>query len=111
MMKSTFSKCNSHEGVMAPKVSARVDFATAQRRLARRDAVLKQLIGHVGPCTLRHDPDGFGVVVRSIISQQISTKAARAIGTRLKQSLAPAGINPRAVLAAPEEALRAAGLS
>jgi len=96
---------------MARKVAAPAHFATAQRRLARRDAMLKRLIGHVGPCTLRHDPDGFGVLVRSIVSQQISTRAALAIGGRLKQTLAPAEISPRAVLDASDESLRAAGLS
>jgi DNA-3-methyladenine glycosylase II len=86
-------------------------FVKAQRRLARRDTVLKQLIGQVGPCTLRHDPDGFGVLVRSIVSQQISTTAARAIGARLRQALLPAELSPAALLAIPEEAMRAAGLS
>jgi DNA-3-methyladenine glycosylase II len=89
----------------------RPDFARAQRHLARRDPVLKRLIRLVGPCTLRHDPDGFAVLVRSIISQQISTKAARAIGARLKKALGRRGLRPRAILAASEETLRAAGLS
>ena len=70
----------------------------AQRHLARKDAVLKQLIGQVGKCTLRHDPDGFGVLVRAIVSQQISTRAARAISERLQQSLGRAGVQPRSIL-------------
>jgi DNA-3-methyladenine glycosylase II len=86
-------------------------FAAARRRLARRDPVLKQVMGQVGPCTLRHDPDGFNVLVRSIISQQISTRAARAIGARLRETLAPEPLCPRALLAASDETLRAAGLS
>jgi len=94
---------------MPRKTSVPSPFATAQRRLARRDAVLKGLIGHVGPCTLRHDPDGFSVLVRSIVSQQISTRAAAAIGARLRQALTE--VSPRAMLAASEEALRGAGLS
>ena len=49
----------------------------AHRHLSRRDDVLKAIIGDVGPCTLIHNPDGFAVLARSIISQQISTKAAR----------------------------------
>ena len=40
-------------------------FTKAQRHLSRRDAVLKRLIKQVGPCTLRSDPDGFAVLVRS----------------------------------------------
>src|SRR5262245_29606756 len=83
----------------------------AQRHLARRDAVLKRLIAQVGPCTLRVDPDGFGVLARSIIAQQISTKAALSIGARLLEALGKKGLCPRAVLATPETALRSAGLS
>jgi DNA-3-methyladenine glycosylase II len=86
-------------------------FAKARRCLARRDPVLKGLIGQVGLCTLRQDPDGFAVLVRSIISQQISWKAARAIGGRLIQALAPAELCPAALLAASDASLRAAGLS
>jgi DNA-3-methyladenine glycosylase II len=86
-------------------------FAKAQRHLARRDPVLKRLIGLVGPCSLRHDPDHFAVLVRAIVSQQISTKAAASISARLLQTLGREGIRPRAVLAASEEALQGAGLS
>jgi DNA-3-methyladenine glycosylase II len=96
---------------MARKVSAPDPFITAQRRLARRDPILRKVIGHVGPCTLRHDPDGFNVLVRSIVSQQISTRAARAIGARLQEALGEAGICPPALLAASDQALRGAGLS
>jgi DNA-3-methyladenine glycosylase II len=86
-------------------------FTKAQRHLARRDAVLKRLIAHVGPCTLRPDPDGFGVLARSIVSQQISTKAALSIAARLLEVLGKAGLSPKALLAASDEALRSAGLS
>jgi DNA-3-methyladenine glycosylase II len=96
---------------MVRKSTVSNPFTSAQRRLARRDPMLKKLIGHVGPCTLQHDPDGFNVLVRSIVSQQISTRAARAIGGRLTEALAPAGVCPKALQAASEETLRGAGLS
>jgi DNA-3-methyladenine glycosylase II len=96
---------------MASKVSVPDMLVAAPRRLARRDAVLKRLIRLVGPCTLRHDPDGFSVLVRAIISQQISSKAALAIGGRLKQLLSPAEISPLTLLQASDAGLRGAGLS
>jgi DNA-3-methyladenine glycosylase II len=96
---------------MPRKVAVTDPFATARRRLARRDAVLRRLIGLVGPCTLQHNPDGFHVLVRSIISQQISTKAALAIGGRLQEALGKAGITAAALLRASDETLRGAGLS
>lgn len=83
----------------------------AQRHLSRRDDVLKNLIGRIGPCTLAHNPDGFAVLARSIVSQQISTKAARAIGGRLLTTLGRSGLRPRALLKLSDEAMRAAGLS
>ncbi len=86
-------------------------FTKAQRHLARRDAVLKRLITQVGPCTLRIDPDGFGVLARSIISQQISAKAAISIGVRFIEALGAKGLCPEAVLAASDKMLRSAGLS
>ena len=85
-------------------------YQKARRHLARRDPVLKRLIGAIGPCTLWHNPNGFAALVRSIISQQISTKAAAAIHARLEQALAT-GIAPERILALPNEDLRAAGLS
>jgi DNA-3-methyladenine glycosylase II len=87
------------------------DFLKAQRHLARRDPVLKLLIKAVGACTLKHNPDGFVVLARSIISQQISTKAALSIGSRLLEALGDQGLTPAGVLALPVEAMRSAGLS
>jgi DNA-3-methyladenine glycosylase II len=86
-------------------------YQKARRHLARRDPVLKRLIRVVGPCTLWHNPDRFAALVRSIISQQISTKAAAAIRIRLEQALASTGVTPEGILALSAEDLRAAGLS
>jgi DNA-3-methyladenine glycosylase II len=85
-------------------------FSSARKHLARCDPVLKAIIRKVGPCTLEWDSDHFGVLVRSIISQQISTRAARAIHGRLQEAV-PRALTPRAILGTREEALRAAGLS
>ena len=81
----------------------------AQRHLSRRDAVLKKLIAAVGPCTLQPMPDRFVALAGSIIAQQISTKAATSIRTRLAEALN--GLTPAAVVAATDEQLRQAGLS
>jgi DNA-3-methyladenine glycosylase II len=87
------------------------DFTKAQRHLARRDSILKRLMARVGPCTLKTDSDHFGVLARSIISQQISSKAALSIGSKLAKTLGRAGITARAIAKASDEKLRAAGLS
>jgi DNA-3-methyladenine glycosylase II len=83
----------------------------ARRHLSRSDPILRKIIQIIGPCTLRHNPDGFVVLVNSIISQQISTKAATAIRNRLMASFGPRGITPRSLRKAPDLKLRSAGLS
>jgi DNA-3-methyladenine glycosylase II len=86
-------------------------FHQARRHLSRRDPTLRELIRPIGHCTLRHNSDGFAVLVHSIISQQISTKAAAAIRGRLIASLAPAGITVAGIRKARDLQLRQAGLS
>ncbi len=88
-----------------------LDQTKARRHLARRDPVLKQLIAAVGPCTLRHEPDGFAALVRSIVAQQISTRAAASIHARLLAALGRRRVRPAALLALSDQELRAAGLS
>jgi DNA-3-methyladenine glycosylase II len=86
-------------------------YTKARRHLARRDPVLKKLIAQVGTCTLQPNTDYFGVLVRSIISQQISGKAAASISWRLCEALGKPGLQPRALARLDEAKLRAAGLS
>jgi len=85
-------------------------YPKARRHLARRDPVLKQLIATVGPCTLRTNPDYFVALARSIVAQQISTKAAQSIFGRLQEALGGT-VRPEPLLAASDEVLRGAGLS
>jgi len=86
-------------------------YQKARRRLARRDPIIKGVMASVGPCTLEPMPDRLGMLVRSIVSQQISTKAALAIGNRLRAALEPHGVTTASILAAPDDLLRGAGLS
>jgi DNA-3-methyladenine glycosylase II len=86
-------------------------FVKAQRHLKRHDPILKRLITTVGPCVLPLRPNRFEVLVRSILSQQISNKAAISIGLKLQQGLAPHGFTAEGILAASIETLRSAGLS
>lgn len=87
------------------------EFLRARRLLARRDPMLKILMRQVGPCTLYFDNDHFRVLARSIVAQQISTKAAKAICQRLEDGLGSAGLVPKAILRCSEEQLRSFGLS
>ena len=55
--------------------------------------------------------DAYGSLVRSIVGQQLSTKAARTIYGRLAALFGDRAPTPQQLLAADEETLRAAGLS
>jgi DNA-3-methyladenine glycosylase II len=84
-------------------------FLRARRHLARKDPVLRDVIGRVGPCTLEAAGDRFAALVRAVVAQMISTAAARTIFARLETVVGR--LTPEAFLAAGEERLRGAGLS
>jgi DNA-3-methyladenine glycosylase II len=72
---------------------------------------MKGVIRQVGPCGLRLSRDRFQMLVRSILSQQISGHAARAIRERLEALVAPEPLTPRNLAALSAEQLRAVGIS
>jgi DNA-3-methyladenine glycosylase II len=71
---------------------------------------LRAIIDRIGPCRLEPYPDRFGALVRSIVSQQISAKAARSINLRLI-TISSEPPQPERLLELGEAALRGAGLS
>ena len=61
-------------------------YKKVRRHLSDNCPVMKRLIARVGPCTLEpYDLDPFTLLVRCVISQQISTKAAESISGRLTE--------------------------
>jgi DNA-3-methyladenine glycosylase II len=91
---------------------SRTSLTAATEEAARRDPVLAHLVSLVGPIGYRPgDQDGhFGALVRSITFQQLAGNAARAIHGRVRATV-PGDFTPTALLAVPDETLRAAGLS
>ena len=89
------------------------DYAAARRALMRRDPVLASIIRAHGPCGLgevRDRFDHFAMLVRAIVFQQLSTKAATTIHTRLIECL-PGQLTPQSLASLSDEQLRAAGIS
>ena len=86
-------------------------FASAGRKLVRLDPRLKDLVVRVGPCTLQPHRDAFRVLTGSIVSQQISTKAADSISKRVRALCGRGGICPGRLAEIPDADLRGAGLS
>ncbi len=83
----------------------------AIRHLKSVDPVMGGLIDRAGPFSLKLDRNRFGMLVRSILSQQISTKAARSIRLRLDQLLDPLPMSAQAIHERTDEELRSVGLS
>ena len=76
--------------------------------LAQQEPRFAHALAQTGTPPLRRRPDGFAHLLSAIVSQQVSTHAARAIWGRMEQ----AGLTtPAAVLAADDDSLRAPGLS
>jgi DNA-3-methyladenine glycosylase II len=89
-----------------------VDYARARQVLARRDPVLRDLMRRHGRCGLADSQhtDPFRALVRAIVSQQLSTKAAATIFARF-EALFEGRPSPADVAALPDARLRAVGLS
>jgi DNA-3-methyladenine glycosylase II len=82
----------------------------AEQRLRQSCRVMAQLIAQHGPCPLAdREFRPFQTLANSIISQQLSAKAAATIERRVL-AVVP-GFTPAGFLAVSSEALRAAGLS
>jgi DNA-3-methyladenine glycosylase II len=86
-------------------------FTKAERHLSRKAPIFRKIIRQVGPCTLKPNPDYFSVLVHTIVSQQLSTKAALTIGGRLHEALNGKGLTPKAIQRLADEEIRACGLS
>ena len=90
------------------------DMARARRVLMRRDPVLGAIISKYGACAIKtgREADIFCGLVESIVSQQLSTKAAATIYGRLRALMPDGGApTPHAILPLSDEALRGVGLS
>jgi DNA-3-methyladenine glycosylase II len=89
------------------------DYARARRLLLRRDPVLAALIREYGPCGLAaaQRSDHFSALVRAIVFQQLSTKAASTIYSRMVALLPNADLTAEALAGLTDEQLRSAGIS
>lgn len=77
---------------------------------AALDLKIKRVIDELGYPEPRARAHGFETMLRIIVSQQLSTKAAASIWARV-EALCDKQVNTKKVLATPDEALRECGLS
>jgi DNA-3-methyladenine glycosylase II len=95
------------------------DGASARAELAASDPVMAGLVERLGEMSIEERqrrrgvkrPDAYGALLRTIVGQQVSTKAARAIYLRVLDLFGGTTPSPAELLARSEEELRGAGLS
>jgi DNA-3-methyladenine glycosylase II len=94
--------------------------AKARKALAAADPTMGALIARLGKIDIKtrlerraeeRPPDAYGALLRSIVGQQLSTKAARTIYLRVVDLFGGTTPTPEQLLDAKEEDLRACGLS
>ncbi|HET9197065.1 MAG TPA: DNA-3-methyladenine glycosylase [Solirubrobacterales bacterium] len=94
--------------------------AKARKALAASDPTMAALIERVGKIDIatrlarrkeERPPDAYGALLRAIVGQQLSTKAARTIYLRVVDLFGGATPSPAQLLETSEEDLRACGLS
>jgi DNA-3-methyladenine glycosylase II len=94
--------------------------AKARKQLAASDPTMAALIERLGKIDLatrlrrrkeERPPDAYGALLRAIVGQQLSTKAARTIYGRVIDLFDGTTPSPEQLLEADESDLRAAGLS
>jgi DNA-3-methyladenine glycosylase II len=82
----------------------------ALAHLKKSDVILASIIERVGPCRITYREPTFEALARSIVFQQLSTKAARTIYTRFEEA-AGGALTPEAIRNLTVGEMRRAGLS
>jgi len=100
----------SEAGAVAPTaVLTEATLGEGLSALARADADFARALDEAGPPPLRRRDPGFATLLRAIVAQQLSAKAAATIWDRVEGAVAP--LEPARLLAFADEELRACGLS
>lgn len=98
------------------EVALELDVEKGTRHLRRKDPAMRELIKRLGKLDLEarrrgRPADAYGALLRSIVGQQLSTKAARSIYDRVTALFGGRTPTPEELLAYDPEELRGAGLS
>ena len=87
------------------------DVRKGLRVLRRSDPILAGVMQRVGPFMLKPDPGGYEILVRSILSQQISVAAARTIRGRLQALLPDGKLTAKNIDSLTDKQMQLAGIS
>lgn len=100
----------SKTGAMAPPATlTEAKLGEGLAALSRIDADFSRALDEAGPPPLRRRDPGFATLLRAIVAQQLSARAAETIWRRVEIAVAP--LEPARLLGFADEELRACGLS
>lgn len=88
-----------------------ISLDSATFHLQQKDKRLSKVIKQVGPCTLQPDSNHFAMLATSILSQQLSSAAARTIRQRVELLMPERKFSSKGFTTASDQALRTAGVS
>ena len=91
------------------RIANEQDLAQALKELGNRQAAFIELVELVGIPALRGAEPGYRGLIRIVVDQMISLKAAQAIWNRMEENLGP--LEPENLIHRRESTLRKAGLS
>lgn len=92
-------------------IASPTELQRAAKHLAKNDSVLKPIIARTGVATITPHTDYYWELIDSIISQQLSVKAAASIEKRFQELFGTEFPEPAAILEKSIEELRSVGLS
>lgn len=84
---------------------------TALQHLKQADSILAAVIDQIGPFAMKTQKSGYEVLVQAVISQQISTAAARTIRLRLQALIPTQKLLPEALQQLSDKQLNQIGIS
>ena len=87
------------------------NYRNAVRHIKKHDPRMGDVISAVGPCEIRIDSNGFRMLSRSIVGQQLSTKAAATIWRRFQELVGDKRMPVSRVQKLSHTQLRSVGLS
>lgn len=109
VFKTVHVRCGCNTSGPVLPASPLTDHAGALAWLSR-DPMLAEVLAQVGPLpVLPPTPDPFGTLVRSVVGQQLSVRAAASIHARVEETLGE--VTPQSLLRVAPDDLRALGLS
>jgi len=91
--------------------SSAAEIERALKHLRKSDPVMREVIRRAGAFNLKLKRDRFQALVQSILSQQISAKAAVAMRRKMEDLVGPEGMTPLHISTLTPAELRSAGLS